>query len=295
MNKNLAKNKGTKKYRGGSKGKANLSKRIRIPEKKEALTDKTIYDAIGNWDKGGDSRRVIEDRYGNISDWDVSQVTNMSRLFMYKVSFNESIENWDVSNVENMSSMFFYAESFNQPLEKWNVSKVKDMFNIFSNAEQFNQPIEKWNVSNVKHMSDMFSYAKKFNQPLEKWNVSKVEDMSSMFKNAKEFNQPIEKWNVSKVKDMSSMFENAENYEVKYLIPLLNNLDYKIIKSLLNKEQYNNFLKEIAKNKINKKFEIDHNVDQKGLADRITSYLGGRRKTKKRNTNKKRNKTRSKK
>jgi ribosomal protein L20A (L18A) len=40
MNKNLAKNKGTKKYRGGSKGKSNLSKRIRIPEKKEALADK---------------------------------------------------------------------------------------------------------------------------------------------------------------------------------------------------------------------------------------------------------------
>ena len=58
----VSKNKRTKKYRGGSKGKANLSKRIRIPEKKEALTDKTIYDAIGNWDKGGDSRRVIEDR-----------------------------------------------------------------------------------------------------------------------------------------------------------------------------------------------------------------------------------------
>ena len=65
---------------------------------------------------------------------------------------------------------------------------------------------------------------------------------------------------------------------------------------MLTKEQYNNFLKEIAKNKINKKFEIDHNVDQKGLADKITSYLGGRRKTKKRHLkNKQKNTRRSKK
>ena len=74
-----------------------------------------------------------------------------------------------------------------------------------------------------------------------------------------------------------------------------NNLDYKIIKSMLSERQYNNFLKEIAKNKINKKIELDHNVEQKELADKITSYLGGRRKTKKAFKNKQKKTRRSKK
>ena len=110
MNKNLAKNKKTKKYRGGSKGKANLGKRTRIPEKKEALTDSTIHSAVNYWCKGSIYREDIENTYGNISDWDVSQVTNMKGLFKGKKFFNESIENWDVSNVKYMSSMFINAQ-----------------------------------------------------------------------------------------------------------------------------------------------------------------------------------------
>jgi hypothetical protein len=61
---------------------------------------------------------------------------------------------------------------------------------------------------------------------------------------------------------------------------------------MLSERQYNNFLKEIAKNKINKKLREKYNVDQKGLADKISSYLGGKRKTKKRHLKNKQKKTR---
>ena len=42
---------------------------------------------------------------GDISDWDVSSVKNMSNMFD-KSKFNGDISNWDVSSVELFYSMF---------------------------------------------------------------------------------------------------------------------------------------------------------------------------------------------
>ena len=38
--------------------------------------------------------------------WDVSNVTNMQKLFKNKTIFNEDISNWNVSNVQSMNSIF---------------------------------------------------------------------------------------------------------------------------------------------------------------------------------------------
>ena len=46
--------------------------------------------------------------YGNINEWNVSQITDMSQLFRSKSSFNDDISNWDVSSVTNMDYMFYY-------------------------------------------------------------------------------------------------------------------------------------------------------------------------------------------
>ncbi|WP_201798951.1 BspA family leucine-rich repeat surface protein, partial [Helicobacter trogontum] len=77
------------------------------------------------------------------------------------------IEKWNVSNVKNMSAMFLNATSFNQPLDSWNVSKVKDMNSMFAGAKSFNQPLDSWNVSKVTNMNNMFAYTTSFNQPLD--------------------------------------------------------------------------------------------------------------------------------
>ena len=153
----------------------------------------------------------IIDKYGHISEWNVSNVTDMSNLFN-ESDFNEDISNWDVSNVTNMEFMFCDANQFNQPLNSWNVSNVKKMNWMFSGAESFNQPLDNWDVSNVKDMSFMFAYAIRFNQPLNDWNVSNVIYMFCMFNNAHSFNQPLNKWNVSNVKVMNSMFAGAKSF-----------------------------------------------------------------------------------
>ena len=62
---------------------------------------------------------------------------------------NQPLNNWDVSNVTDMSRMFNSATSFNQPLNDWDVSNddwdghrshVTTMDDMFLGATSFNQP-----------------------------------------------------------------------------------------------------------------------------------------------------------
>ena len=147
-----------------------------------------------------------------IGHWNTSDITNMSNMFSGATNFNQPIGNWNTSNVTNMSFMFVGALNFNQPISNWNTAKVTDMMLMFYAAANFNQPIGNWNTSNVTNMSGMFATAKKFNQTTGLWNTSKVTDMSFMFGGADNFNQPIGNWNTSSVTDMSSMFSGAANF-----------------------------------------------------------------------------------
>jgi surface protein len=179
-------------------------------------------------------------KYGHISLWDTSQLTDMSYLFSFKEciqevltddphsfgggadeaydyylcakDFNENINTWDVSNVKTMKGMFDACENFNQPLEKWDVSNVKTMKGMFNSCENFNQPLEKWDVYSVKTMKKMFNFCKKFNQPLNSWDVSNVENMDWMFWNCNQFNQPLNTWNVYNVKNMEHMFNDKDTF-----------------------------------------------------------------------------------
>ena len=96
----------------------------------------------------------------NISNWDVSRVTDMGGLFVNALRFNEPLNDWDVSNVTIMAGMFRQAREFNQPLDKWDVSNVTDMNHMFFNAWKFNQPLNKWNVSNIRFKDGMFDNTK---------------------------------------------------------------------------------------------------------------------------------------
>jgi len=143
----------------------------------------------------------------DISSWDVSNVTDMKRMFMNNTNFNQDIGVWNVSNVTDMSFMF-YASVFNQDIGSWDVSNVTGMKRMFMNNTNFNQDIGVWNVSNVSDMSYMF-YASVFNQDIGSWDVSSVEDMGGMFFRTEQFNQNIGSWNVSNVTNMNYMFHTS--------------------------------------------------------------------------------------
>ena len=120
----------------------------------------------------------IRNQYnGDISKWDVSNVTNMVYMFANSC-FNGDISKWDVSNVTNMRGMFDHS-NFNGDISNWNVSNVEDMDNMFRSS-MFNQDISGWDVSNVITMEEMFC-SSSFDQDISNWNVKNVKYYKNVF------------------------------------------------------------------------------------------------------------------
>ena len=131
-----------------------------------------------------------------LSNWDTSNVTDMSGLFSLAKNIPD-ISTWNTSSVINMSSMFNKTLNFNQNIGNWDTSKVTDMDYMFHEATNFNQDIGKWNTSNVKDFMFMFKNAKKFNADISNWDVSKATSYLGVFFGANNFNQDISKWNLN--------------------------------------------------------------------------------------------------
>ena len=123
------------------------------------------------------------------------------------------ISNWDVSKVTNMSYMFCMCNTLKSlgDLSSWDVSNVKSTLNMFNGCVKLESVgnISKWDVSNVTDMRFMFRGCKKFNHDLSKWNVSKVTNIQYMFAGCHSFNQDLSNWNVSKVRYRTGIFDGC--------------------------------------------------------------------------------------
>ena len=67
------------------------------------FNNETLRAAVKEW---LEDDKKAEAKYGHISNWDTSEVSDMSKLFSDAHTFNEPIGNWDVSNVTDMNCMF---------------------------------------------------------------------------------------------------------------------------------------------------------------------------------------------
>lgn len=174
---------------------------------KEELCDKVEkYCSVDNIKYADELARV----YGwPIGKWNVSQVTNFSRVFKCQDQFNEDISEWDMSNATTLNMMFNGASSFNQDLSQWNTSRVTKMIGTFSRAFSFNGDISTWDTSQVTSISGMFYRAKSFNGDISRWDTSKVTGMSMMFYGASSFHQDISTWNVANVQSNLRLFHGA--------------------------------------------------------------------------------------
>ena len=70
---------------------------------------------------------------------DTSKITNMSWLFEY-ISCNFDISNWDVSNVTDMDNMFVNCKKFNYDLSDWDISNMTRWKNVFCGCDKITIP-----------------------------------------------------------------------------------------------------------------------------------------------------------
>lgn len=88
---------------------------------------------------------------------DTSAIRNMRELFSKFKTFNGDISEWDVSHVTDMADMF-NGSDFDGDISEWDVSNVKDMTEMFSHS-RFSGDISGWNVDNVEYFFPMFRYS----------------------------------------------------------------------------------------------------------------------------------------
>ena len=75
---------------------------------------------------------------GDISEWDVSEVTSMEEMF-HESKFtgeNGDISEWDVRNVRDMNRMFMHSK-FKGDLSKWRINDKCDCRNILDIIDDF--------------------------------------------------------------------------------------------------------------------------------------------------------------
>ena len=158
---------------------------------------------------------------GNIGDFDVSNVTDMSSIF-YRCKRLESLnglEKWNTGKVRNMSQMFLRCERLESlnGLEKWNTSNVTNMLQMFWYCKSIKSldGLKSWNTSHVADMSGMFLHCERLESlnGLEKWNTSNVQKMFQMFSYCRSIKSldGLESWNTGNVKYMSQMFIHCDN------------------------------------------------------------------------------------
>lgn len=70
---------------------------------------------------------------------DTSKITDMSELFI-NINHNFDVSKWDVSNVTNMSKMFYYCKNFDCDLSNWDVSSVINMRDMFNDCDKMSIP-----------------------------------------------------------------------------------------------------------------------------------------------------------
>lgn len=212
-------------------------------DKNELLT------AIAHWQLGNNGDKSKYKYVSNIGAWNVSNIEDMSNLFLNNTTFNEDISTWDTSNVTSMSQMFSGATSFNQNIQDWNVDKVTNMDSIFENTglssltKCFLSISDSWinNPQFVSQYKDSFrleceldtTFTPTTREQLQNavnewiagtspgtyggihigfWDVSQVTSMNSLFKNKATFNDNISLWNTSNVTDMNEMFFGATSF-----------------------------------------------------------------------------------
>ena len=164
----------------------------------------------------------------DLEDIDPSKVKSMNNLFYQLVLPPWTIirvSNWDTSNVEDMSRLFPKGGSCSiSDLSKWDTRKVKDMSYMFCGTHLADPltGLSNWDTSNVTTLEGMFKECtgSKLKNDISNWDVSNVTDMTTMFYKSKDIKCDLSKWEINpdcEIDDL--MFQGSRMKEPEWYVP----------------------------------------------------------------------------
>ena len=139
-----------------------------------------------------------------------SKVIDMSYTFSnFTLSSKLDLSNWSVSNVTNMVSMFNSANVPELDVSGWNIGKVTNIQSMFENCKVTTiAGLESWDTSYITSFDCLFKGCKANILNISNWNISKVTKLSGTFDGCSELNVlDISNWDTSKITDFGSVYK----------------------------------------------------------------------------------------
>lgn len=159
----------------------------------------------------------------NITEWDVSGVTDMSYLFAGKNGIQHlDLTKWDVFFVESFEGMFKNSDFGGKGLYEWQPDAAITFEMMFENAVKFDANLKKWEdwIRSALNYSRMFKGAKAFRgEGLLYWfwcNPSAT-NTEGMLMDCVLFNENLFLWEMGNVTDMRRMFQGSTKFDGKHL------------------------------------------------------------------------------
>ena len=93
------------------------------------------------------------------------------------------VSNWNTSNVTNMSWLFYGCSSLTSlDVSNWNTGKVTTMRHLFTNCDKLSDfDVSNWNMENVISVDGFFHSTKKKVYDISKWNTSNCHNFEQLF------------------------------------------------------------------------------------------------------------------
>lgn len=123
----------------------------------------------------------------NVSNWEFGDITNTQKVtttygwFRNCSNFTGDVSKFDMRNVTDMQRMFFQAYQFDSDISGWIVSKVTKFDLAFHSCAKFNSDISSWNTVKAESLSATFFGCSIFDQDLSLWCVINIPSDQNTF------------------------------------------------------------------------------------------------------------------
>ncbi|EDH3593748.1 BspA family leucine-rich repeat surface protein [Listeria monocytogenes] len=144
----------------------------------------------------------------DVSNFDTSQVTDMSYMFYGSVAINLDLSNFDTSSVTDMSGMLGDTAA-NLDLSNFDTSQVNNMSYMFDSSAATSLDLSNFDTSQVQEMSYMFYGSAATSLDLSNFDTSQVYDMSYMFADSVATSLDLSNFDTSQVTGMDYMFSGS--------------------------------------------------------------------------------------